>query len=411
MTRADSPLKQFKYIFIAFAGLVAMGPLAMDTYLPAFPLISDLLQVDIATVQYTMVSFLLGSTLGQFLGGPLSDSVGRLRIALVGCILFFLASLAITATTELSLLLVARAAQGFAAGAAGVVVSAIISEHYSGKESARVMSTVTLVILGVPLVAPLIGTFLIKLGDWRNIFYFLSAYGVLVSVIVWLNSPRQRLRPRDNGKRSIVAGTRTMFSNYHAVLAKPAGRIYLAAIGLNVSVYMAFATSASFAYMSYLGASLELFPFLLGANTVSLILGNRLGVFLLRYHEPYKVCMIGSSILATFCIALLLSVTLFQPTIFSVVGLIILVSGAIPISGPIASSVFMQLYDKNVGTASAAMGVSRVLFGMMAGFTVTIAHNGTLYPMAVIMCLIALGGMWCFYRGGAYVAEMQAQES
>lgn len=381
----------------------------MDTYLPAFPRISDYLQINIATVQYTLVSFLFGSTLGQFLGGPLSDSVGRLRIALVGCILFFFASLAISATADFSLLLLARAAQGFAAGAAGVVVSAIISEHYSGKESARVMSAVTLVILGVPLVAPLIGTFLIKFGGWRYIFYFLSAYGVLVGLIVWLNSPRQRLRPASKESRNILSGTRSMFRNYAAVLAKPAGRVYLAAIGLNISVYMTFATSASFAYMSFLGASLELFPFLLGANTVSLILGNRLGVFMLRYHEPYNVCMIGSTILACLCIGLLVCVTLFQPSLYTVVGMIILVAGSIPISGPIASSVFMQLYDKNVGTASAAMGVARVLFGMMAGFIVTIAHNGTLYPMAIIMCLISLGGVWCFYRGGALVARHQAQ--
>ncbi|NNC98651.1 MAG: MFS transporter, partial [Gammaproteobacteria bacterium] len=159
MSSSQSPLSQFKYIFYAFAGLVAVAPLAMDTYLPAFPSIADYLGVNIATIQYTVVSFMLGSTLGQFLGGPLSDSVGRLRIAFAGCVLFSIASLAIAATTDLQLMLIARAAQGFSAGAAGVVVSAIIAENYQGKEAARTMSTVTLVILGVPLLAPMIGTF------------------------------------------------------------------------------------------------------------------------------------------------------------------------------------------------------------------------------------------------------------
>ena len=345
--------------------------------------------------------------MGQFLGGPLSDSIGRLRVALIGCILFSLASLAIASTIDLQLLLWARAAQGFSAGAAGVVVSAIISENYSGKESARSMSTVTLVIMGVPLVAPLVGTFLIKMGDWHSIFYFLAAYGAVVGLIVWANTPKQRLRPASKQRRNIVIGLKTMLANYRAVLAKPIGRLYLVAMGLNVTVYMIFATSASFVYMSYLGASLEMFPFLIGANTISLVVGNRFGVYLLRHYEPYRVCMIGSSILAFLCFLLLLAVTFLEPTLYLIVGLIIVAAGAIPISGPIASSVFMQLYDKNAGTASASMGVARVAIGMLGGLVVTITHNGTLYPMASLMFIVSVFGAYCFYRAGSKLSSIQ----
>ena len=407
MTKPNSPLSEYKYIFYAFAGLVAVGPLATDTYLPAFPSLAEYLGVSIATIQYTIVVFMLGSTLGQFLGGPLSDSIGRLRVALIGCILFSLASLAIASTIDLQLLLWARAAQGFSAGAAGVVVSAIISENYSGKESARIMSTVTLVIMGVPLVAPLVGTFLIKMGDWHSIFYFLAAYGAVVGLIVWANTPKQRLRPASKQRRNIVIGLKTMLANYRAVLAKPIGRLYLVAMGLNVTVYMIFATSASFVYMSYLGASLEMFPFLIGANTISLVVGNRFGVYLLRHYEPYRVCMIGSSILAFLCFLLLLAVTFLEPTLYLIVGLIIVAAGAIPISGPIASSVFMQLYDKNAGTASASMGVARVAIGMLGGLVVTITHNGTLYPMASLMFIVSVFGAYCFYSAGSKLSSIQ----
>ena len=407
MAKPNSPLSDYKYIFYAFAGLVAVAPLATDTYLPAFPSLAEYLGVSIATIQYTIVVFMLGSTLGQFFGGPLSDSIGRLRVALIGCILFSLASLAIAATIDLQLLLWARAAQGFSAGAAGVVVSAIISENYSGKESARIMSTVTLVIMGVPLVAPLIGTFLLKMGDWHSIFYFLAAYGAVVGLIVWANTPKKRLRPVSKARRNIVTGLKRMLTNYRAVLAKPIGRLYLVAMGLNVTVYMIFATSASFVYMSYLGASLEMFPFLIGANTISLIIGNRFGVYLLRHYEPYRVCMIGSCILAFLCLLLLLAVTFLEPTLYLIVGLIIVAAGAIPISGPIASSVFMQLYDKNAGTASASMGIARVAIGMLGGLVVTIAHNGTLYPMAILMFIVSVVGAFCFYSAGSKLSLIQ----
>lgn len=263
MNQKNSPLQQYKYIFYAFAGLVAIGPLAMDTYLPAFPAIAAYLQVDIATVQFTLVTFMLGSSLGQFLCGPLSDAIGRLRVGFIGCVLFSFASFGIAATTDLTLLLIARAAQGFSAGAAGVVVSAIIAEQYDGKEAARVMLAVTMVIMGVPLVAPLIGTAILKLESWRYIFYFLAMYSAVVAVVVKLNTPKQRLRPATAEHRSLAVGLVNMVRNYRAVLAKPIGRLYLMGMGMNVAVYMVFATSASFAYMEYLGASLELFPFLI----------------------------------------------------------------------------------------------------------------------------------------------------
>jgi DHA1 family bicyclomycin/chloramphenicol resistance-like MFS transporter len=405
VSQSNSPLKQYRYIFYAFAGLVAIAPLAMDTYLPAFPIIADYLQVDIATIQYTLVTFMLGSTFGQFFGGPLSDAIGRLRVGFIGCILFCLASLGIAATTDIGLLLVARAAQGFSAGAAGVVVSAIISEHYEGKDSARMMLSVTMVIMGVPLIAPLIGTALLKLANWRFIFYFLAFYSCAVAIIVHIYTPKKRLRPKDAERRKLWTGVVTMFRNYRNVMAQPLGRLYLMGMGLNVAVYMVFATSASFAYMEYLGASLELFPFLLGANTISLLIGNRMGIVLLRHYEPYHVCLIGGITLAASSLILLLVVVFSDPSLYTVVGLIILIAGSIPMSGPIASSIFMALYDKNAGTASASMGIGRVAFGMVGGFIVTLLHNGTLYPMAITMFVVAVGAMACFLIAGRRLAK------
>ena len=235
---------------------------------------------------------------------------------------------------------------------------------------------------------------------WPAIFYFLSIYGLIVAAVVLLYTPKQRLRPAEKEKRNLLTGLKTMLVNYAAVLAKPAGRLYLAGMGMNISVYMVFATSASFAYMEYLGASLELFPFLLGANTISLIFGNRLGSYLLKSREPSEVCILGSTAMALSCAALVAYLILFDPQLYVVVGFILLIAASIPMSGPISSAIFMQLYDKNAGTASASMGVSRVLFGMLGGFVVTWLYNGTLMPMAGLMLLIALPAN-LFFRLGA----------
>ena len=381
----------------------------MDTYLPAFPTMADSFGVGIAAVQYTLVSFMLGSTLGHFLGGPLSDVIGTFKVAFTGCILFSITSLVITQTDQIEALMPLRILQGLAAGAAGVVVNAVITSHYPPKESARIISTVTLVILGVPLVSPLIGTFLLKSADWHAIFYFLAAYGVLAGLLVWFNCPRQGLRQKVSEKPTLLRRSKSLINGYRAILTKPIGRLYLIAIGLNIAVYWVFATSASFAYMSFLGASLELFPFLMGVNTIFLVAGNRLGVFLLRRHEPYTVCMIGSAAQAVFCTILLLTVAFLDPGLYTIVMLVALSAGTIPISGPNASSVFMHLYDRHAGTASACLGIARVMFGMLGGFIVTITFNGTLLPMAILMCIVAIGAMISFHRAGRYMHRVERE--
>lgn len=162
--------------------------------------------------------------------------------------------------------------------------------------------------------------------------------------------------------------------------------------------------------MSYLGASLEIFPFLIGANTISLVIGNRFSIYLLRHFEPFIVCTIGSCILAFLCLLLLMAVTFLEPTLYLIVGLVIVTAGAVPISGPIASSVFMQLYESNAGTANASMGIARVAIGMLGGLAVTLAHNGTLYPMATLMFIVAVLGAYCFYTADTMLNSIHQTE-
>lgn len=384
-----------------------MAPLAQDMSLPAFPSLAEYFDTDIRTIQFTLVTVLAGSTVGQFLGGPVSDALGRMRVGLIGCLLFALCSFGIAVTDNFTLLLWLRFAQGFAAGAAGVVVSAIISENYHGKDSARAMLAVTMVMMGVPLVAPMIGTLLLKLSDWHTIFYFYGFYGILIGLIVHLNTPPQRLRPSSPERRNLFTGVKRMFANYRTILSKPLGRVYLMGMGLNVCVYVMFATTASFIYMEYLGAPLEIFPLLIGANTASLLIGNRAGAYLLRKIEPARVCTLGSRALAASCLSLAIAVIFFEINLPAMVAFILLISASIPMSGPVASSIFMELYDANAGTASASMGVARVAISMLGGFVVTILHNGTLYPTAFCMLAAAVGAMLCFRLGEKRLAAAQ----
>ena len=60
--------------------LTALGPLAVDMYLPSFPDIGRLLAASPATVQLTLSLYMVAYAIGQVVYGPLSDRYGRLPV-------------------------------------------------------------------------------------------------------------------------------------------------------------------------------------------------------------------------------------------------------------------------------------------------------------------------------------------
>ncbi|MFQ3325029.1 MAG: DHA1 family bicyclomycin/chloramphenicol resistance-like MFS transporter [Pseudomonadales bacterium] len=139
------------------ASVVALTPFAIDTYLPAIPTIAQDLNTGIGTTQSTVSVYLAGAAVGQFLGGPLSDLYGRKPIGIVGCIIFLIASIFIAISSNINEVLALRFVQAIGGGAAGVIVGAMVRDAHSGKESAKMMALIALIMMTAPLIAPAIG--------------------------------------------------------------------------------------------------------------------------------------------------------------------------------------------------------------------------------------------------------------
>src|SRR5690554_4491144 len=150
--------------------------------------------------------------LGQLLFGPLSDRIGRKPVLLGGLVVFLLASLAITTVGSLSELLAWRFVQALGGGATVVNSAAIVRDCFSGREAARVMSTMAIIMLLAPLVAPVVGSGLLYLGEWWLIFIFLAAYAAF---LMWLLGTRL---PETRAPGSPTASLRQVLSNYASVL-------------------------------------------------------------------------------------------------------------------------------------------------------------------------------------------------
>ena len=73
----QSSKTRFLQVAIVLGLLSAIGPFAIDMYLPALPSIGKDLTADPATVQMTLLAFFLTMGLGQIVVGPISDIIGR----------------------------------------------------------------------------------------------------------------------------------------------------------------------------------------------------------------------------------------------------------------------------------------------------------------------------------------------
>ena len=189
MSASSQPIRGFAWLL---AALVALGPLAIDAYLPAMPEMAVDLATSLHNIEITLSVFLVGFAAGQLFGGPFSDRFGRRLTILLGLSVFILGSAAIALGSNIELLWVGRVLQAFGGGMGVVNTMAVVRDRYSGSASAQILSQIVTIMMAAPLLAPFIGAALLLVSDWRSIFWFLAAYAVILLVLLRRFLPETR---------------------------------------------------------------------------------------------------------------------------------------------------------------------------------------------------------------------------
>ncbi len=114
----------------------------------------------------------------------LADATGRRPLALGGLGFFCLASFALAFCHDAQWLLALRAIQAFAGSAATVVIPGIIRALYQ-ENTAKGMSYVSMIMMMAPLIAPAIGSAVLWVGHWQDIFLVLALYSALILLLTW----------------------------------------------------------------------------------------------------------------------------------------------------------------------------------------------------------------------------------
>ncbi len=380
-------------VWIVLLGmLTAVAPLSIDMYLPSFPLVERDLGVAPGTMEFTLAAFFIGLTLGQLAYGPLSDRFGRKPPLYFGYALFTLASLGCALADSLTLLILGRFLQGLGGCAGMVVTSAMVRDRMGVREAARVFSLLILVMGLAPILAPLLGGWLLTFWDWRAIFLVLTGFGALCLLAIARGLPETHDTRHEPPLR-----LRRVAGNYAYLLRERGFVGYVISAGLARAGMFAYIAGSPFLLIQYFGIAPAHFGWFFGANALALILASQVNARLLRLVPPSTLLRRALWLPPLAGLGLLALVLSGQDSLagFSL-GFLIFI-GSLGWIGPNATACALASHGRMAGTASALNGSLGFLLATLAGSLVGLLHDGTGQPLALVMAFCGIGA-WLTHR-------------
>lgn len=390
MTKAATP--PALVMGVALIGLLALlsgvDGIVIDMYLPGMPEAAADLGVPAGRIQQTVSIFLAGLALGQALYGPLLDRFGRRLPLLLGLAILALGSVAAALAPTVEWLLAACFLQALGASAGLVTPRAIVVDLYDVNESARIFSLLMLIMMVIPIVAPIAGGYLLGWGSWRLIFWALaglSVAGCLLGLKVVPDSlPIEQRVPLRFG---------SMIRAYGRQLASPGFLLYLLGGGFVFSSLFIYVSMSSFVFTEHFQLTAVQFSYLFAVMSMVLVLGAGLSTLLLGWGlRPRQVMLWGICIHGLFGLLLYIAVQLNEDSLLLYAGLLAVAVGSV---GLILGNLFALTMDsagQQLGVASALMGSSHYLMSALVSYVVSLASVGhATLPLAIVICaLLAL---------------------
>lgn len=375
------------YLAIMLGMTVALGPLALDAYLPAFPDIADGLGIDHGHVGLTLSAYVTTLGLAQLVGGPISDRYGRKPILFGGLLIFMAGAVMVSMADSLSDMVFWRIAQGIGGAFCAVSVPAIVRDEVSGQDAARLFGLIGLIMFIAPAAAPSLGSLMLALGEWQWIFLMLAGYAAFLVVVLQV-----ALFPKLKPRAPIKTPVRSLVTNYLLVLGHTTTMRFIGIQVLCFSTMLLFITHSSFIYQEWYGLSNSTFAILFAANIGFMAGLNLLNRPLLRRFS--SVQLVRAQVIAQWLalVALVASVQLQGP-LWLVAGCIIVAIGCQGGIVPNNMANAMEFFPNLSGTAAALLGASQFTIAGAISTLSSITGDQTLSSIAIAMLACSTGAV------------------
>lgn len=399
---------RFLRIALILGLLSAIGPFAIDMYLPALPAIGHSLGAEVGAVQWSLTAFFLSLGVGQLFYGPVSDMVGRKPPLYFGLGLFTLASVGCALATNIETLVALRFVQGLGAAAGMAIPRAVVRDLHTGNEAARLMSLLMLVFSVSPILAPLAGSGVIAVTGWRGVFWVvaLAAMAGLALVYGMLKETRPAAHRVESSLDSALRAYGLLLRDTHYL-----GLVFIG--GCAMAGFFVYLASSPFVLINYYGLTPTQYSLAFSLNAVAFIgasqftgaLGERFGLVRVvklaaSASGVVMVTLLGYYLAGGDQLAVLMALYFISSTFM---GLVI----------PTTSVLALEKHGAIAGTASALLGTLQMLIGAAAMGIVGLFANSRPLPMVVGMAAGALVGVALTWLtlGGARAGRLHGRHA
>lgn len=336
-------------ILFLLAGLAALGALATNIILPAFPRIGADLGVSARELALTLSSFFVAFAVGQLLVGPLSDRFGRRWLVLGGLAVFLAGSVLCALAGSLPVLILGRVIQALGACAASVLSRAIARDLFEGAALARALSLTMIAMAAAPGFSPLIGSALDSLFGWRITFLVVAAFGAALALHFWTGAGETHRADRRSSITSLAVA-----SAYRRLAADPRFLRPALAVSLIVGGLYTFFAAAPAILINGLGLTAFQLGLFFAATVLIVFAAGFLAPRLARRWSQSTIALVGTVIALAGSVVLL--VVGAAPDFAGVtVGIALFLLG-MGLINPLGTAIALQPFGSQAGLASALLG-------------------------------------------------------
>ncbi|MGB5353741.1 MAG: MFS transporter, partial [Woeseia sp.] len=284
---------------LALGLLTGLAAVTIDMSLPAIPAMVADLGTTMSLGQQIVGWFMAGIALGQLPAGLVSDRIGRLPVLYAGIGLFTLAGAVCAASQSIEVMLAARLLQGFGASVGIVVTRAIVRDISSGKDAARLLTIMVMVFTAAPMLAPIVGSFLMTVSGWRMPFIAIAVFGALMMYSVNLGLQETRAPVRDHHiLRQLVMSFKEFFRHRRSILG-------MQLVMLTAAGFMAMITGSSALIIDIYGYPVAYFGFIFAVAAIGLLIGSTINRRLLQRYSSQQVMAVGGALIGVAALQML----------------------------------------------------------------------------------------------------------
>lgn len=372
-----------RLFLVTLVAATALGPLAMQIFLPSLPLIQSDLGVSAATAQLVLSLSMVAISFSLLVYGPLSDRFGRRPLLILGLILFLIGSLVGALAPNITTLVVGRTIQAVG-GAAGLVLTrTIIRDIYGRERAASMIAYVTTAMVIAPMLAPAIGGVINDHFGWRANFTFVGLVGILVTVLVIARLPET------HAERASFAGLRNMIAVFAQLLGNREFRAFTLQSSFAIATFFSFAAAAPYVVIVVMGRPASMYGVFFIVISFSFMVGNFIAGRISERVGVERMVLLGSGLAVSGTLLSLVCLLTFGWVPWSLFGPIVLLGLGNGMSMPNAIAGAISVDPRVAGTASGLAGflqmIIAALFAQLAGMW----QNGTPYPMIGFMIAAA----------------------